>query len=98
MLTSADQQALEDLAALECFGSQSEVVAHGIHLARLEQAQEAAKLEWLRAEAQKGWDDFDAGRYTDITTDEQLASFMAGIRAEVMAKHQARQAQEAKAS
>lgn len=47
-------------------------------------AAERAHLEWERVEAQKGWDDYAAGRYVVIRNDADLKAVMAGCRERAM--------------
>ncbi|MFT5465190.1 MAG: antitoxin ParD1/3/4 [Verrucomicrobiales bacterium] len=64
------------------FGSSSEV--HRAALAALKKSEEErqAKIDRLRAEIQIGIDGIDAGRFTEINTDEEQSAFIAKCRGE----------------
>jgi antitoxin ParD1/3/4 len=48
--------------------------------------QEAAKLKSLREAAQVGWDAYTAGESIEVSTEDDVKSFWAGVDAEVSAR------------
>lgn len=67
------------------YGNEREVVLAGLHLLERQEATERAKLERFRAEVQKGMDDLENGRYTEVNSDEELDAFLDGIDREAEA-------------
>ena len=67
------------------YGDEREVVLAGLHLLERQETSERAKLERLRAEVQKGMDDLENGRYTEINSKEELDAFMDEIDREAEA-------------
>lgn len=67
------------------YGSERDVVLAGLHLLERQDAAERAKLERFRAEVQKGMDDLENGRYTEINSVEELEAFMDEIGREAEA-------------
>lgn len=63
------------------YADAAEAVHEGLRLLERERLAHAEKLETLRAEVQKGFDDLDEGRYTEINSDEELDAFMDGLSA-----------------
>ena len=74
-----EQRILEKLTAWGEYGEANGVIAHALRLADQERAARQAHLEWERAEVQKGWDDLDEGRYTELSTVD-LPAYMAERR------------------
>ena len=70
---------VDELVRTGEYQSASEVFRDGLRL--LEQARQdrAARLEALRVAAQVGWDDLDAGRYTDVAP-EDVRTHVAALR------------------
>ena len=68
------------------FGNASEVVREGLRLLEEREEEDKAKLEWLRAAAKEGFDDFERGDYVTITSDQELDDFFREIRQEVDAE------------
>lgn len=50
----------------------NEVVEAGLRLLAEREEEERLQLERLRAEVQKGMDDLEAGRYTEVNSPEEL--------------------------
>ena len=87
-----DQQAvfIEQLINSGEYENANEVLAKGLHLLEEERAEQAAKLEALRAEVQKGIDDIEAGRYTTFNSAKELADNFRTISKQIIAsaKHE----------
>lgn len=60
-----------------------------IALRRLEQ-ERASKLATLKSEVQKGFDDIEQGRYTDLHGEDELKAHLAKLREERTAERSAR--------
>ncbi|MEP9383326.1 ribbon-helix-helix domain-containing protein [Nocardioides cheoyonin] len=63
------------------YADATEAVHEGLRLLERERRTQAEKLETLRSEVQKGFDDLDEGHYTEINSDEELDAFMDGLSA-----------------
>lgn len=63
------------------YADASEAVHDGLRLLERERAAQAEKLEALRAEVKRGFDDLDEGRYTEINSEEELHAFMDNLSA-----------------
>ena len=57
----------------------SAVVQAGLRLLEQQEEEARQKLERLRAEVQRGMDDLENGRYTEINSEEELDAFMDAI-------------------
>ena len=68
------------------FSNASEVVREGLELLEQREREEAAKLEWLRAAAKEGFDEFDRGDYIELSSAAEIADFLKEIRMEVAAE------------
>jgi antitoxin ParD1/3/4 len=62
------------------FANASEVVRAGLQLLEAREAENAEKLERLRAELQKGMDDIENGRYVELTGPEEIRAHYAELR------------------
>lgn len=62
------------------FSSVSEAVSAGLQLLEQRESEDREKLECLRAEVQKGLDDLEAGRYTEIDS-EGIEAYLDTVRA-----------------
>ena len=78
VLTDHQQDVIETLVGSGRYQNASEVLREGLRLVEQREAEDAAKLEALRAAAKVGWDDLAAGRYEDVAS-EDLASYIAGL-------------------
>jgi antitoxin ParD1/3/4 len=68
------------------YADASEAVHHGLRLLERERAAQAEKLDALRAEVKRGFDDLDEGRYTEINSDEELHEHFAHLSARASAR------------
>jgi len=68
------------------YADATEAVHEGLRLLERELASRAEKLDALRREVKKGFDDLDEGRYTEINSDEELHAHFAEISARASAR------------
>ena len=68
------------------YADASEAVHEGLRLLERERSARAEKLETLRSEVKKGFNDLDEGRYTEIDSDEELHAHFAEISARASAR------------
>ena len=61
----------------------NEVVEAGLRLLEEREEEERLQLERLRAEVQKGMDDLEAGRYTEVNSPEELQALFDKVKQEV---------------
>lgn len=87
VLSDHQHNLVETLVQSGRYQNASEVLREGLRLIEERERVEAAKLEALQQAARQGWEDVDAGRYTDIAND-QLADFIGQL-----SQRAARQAQ-----
>ncbi|NLC37171.1 MAG: type II toxin-antitoxin system ParD family antitoxin [Alcaligenaceae bacterium] len=66
VLTEHQQSFVETLVQSGRYQNASEVLREGLRLVEQREQLDAAKLKALRDAANKGWDDLDTGRYTDV--------------------------------
>lgn len=78
VLTDHQQQVIESLVQSGRYQNASEVLREGLRLVEQREAEEAAKLAALRAAADAGWRDLEAGRYRDVGEDG-LADYVAEL-------------------
>jgi antitoxin ParD1/3/4 len=64
------------------FSNASEVVREGLRLLEQREAEEKAKLEWLRAAVKEGFDDIERGDYVTLTSDREVDDFIDRIAEE----------------
>ena len=69
------------------YNNASEVVRESLRLLERREAEEAAKLERLRAEAQEGLDALDRGDYTVLHSDQEVDDLISSVGNEVDAAH-----------
>ena len=74
--------------------SASEVVREGLRLLKDKEALREIKLRELREAIQKGKDDIEAGRYTEINSAEELDAFMEDIKTACEARLKQKQQKE----
>lgn len=65
------------------FSNASEVVREGLRLLEQREAEEKARLKWLREAIQEGIDAADRGDYTELRSKEEIADFVHQIFEEV---------------
>ena len=82
VITDHQAELVEQLVAKGRFQNASEVLRFGLRLVERQEAEDAARLEWLREAVALGDADIDAGRFIMIDTDEDLAAFMASLDTE----------------
>ncbi|MFT3871388.1 MAG: type II toxin-antitoxin system ParD family antitoxin [Nocardioides sp.] len=82
VLTEHQEAMIATLVAEGRFQNASEVLREGLRLLERDEQQFQARLDAFRAAAQMGWDDVDAGRFTDLS-EESLADHVAEIGARV---------------
>ena len=70
VLTERHEKIIEGLVASGRYQNASEVLREGLRLLEQREAENEAKLEALRAAANAGFADLDAGRYTELRPDE----------------------------
>lgn len=89
-ITSQQAAFIEQLVSSGEYKNASEVLTKGLHLLEEHLAEQAAKLEVLRAEIQKGIDDIEAGRYTTFNSAKELADNFRTISKQIItsAKHE----------
>ncbi len=85
-LTERDVATIQRYVEQGRFQSASDVVSAGLQLLEACDRDEASKLEQLRVAAQKGIDDLEAGRYTEVDSREELDEYLASIRERGMAR------------
>src|ERR1035437_3268489 len=78
VLTAHHESVIEALVSSGRYQNASEVLREGLRLIEEREAREAARLEALRAAAQRGFADLDQDRYHDLRDDE-LEGFVAGL-------------------
>lgn len=78
-LPAHQQEFIDTLVAEGVYKNASEAIADGLRRIERERAEYAAKLDRLRAEVKKGFDDIDEGRYIDFDSFEELEAFIADL-------------------
>ena len=58
------------------FSNASEVVREGLRLLEQRQAEDQAKIEWLRSAAQEGIDAIERGDYTTLRSRSEISAFV----------------------
>jgi len=81
VLTDHQARVIETLVRSGRYQNASEVVREGLRLVERRAAEDAARLEALRSAAQTGWNDIEAGRYTEVA-DADLDAFISGLGAQ----------------
>lgn len=87
VLSQHQHELVESLVASGQFQNASEVLRAGLRLLERQHAEDAARIAALRAAADRGWADHEAGRYDDIA-DDDLDDFIGqlGLRAAARAQ------------
>ena len=85
-LTEHFDRFIEKRVASGRFSNASEVVREGLRLLEQREQEDKAKLEWLRAEAQKGFDEIDRGEYMEFSSIDAFGDYLGKVRAEVSAE------------
>ena len=80
VLTEQQQEFVEAMVQSGRYQNASEVLREGLRLIEEREREETAKLQALRAAADRGWADVTAGRYTDVA-DDDLDEFIAQLGA-----------------
>jgi len=80
VLTDRQQGVIETLVQSGRYQNASEVLREGLRLVEQRDREDVLKLEALRAAAQLGWDQLEAGNYVDVAED-QLDAFLGQLRA-----------------
>jgi antitoxin ParD1/3/4 len=70
VLTEQQHEFVETLVRSGRYQNASEVLREGLRLIENREREDAVKLQALRAAADQGWADVNAGRYTDLADDE----------------------------
>ena len=63
------------------YSNASEVVREGLRLLEQHEAEDYAKIEWLRGAAQEGMDAVERGEYVTLSSPEAIANHLRGLRA-----------------
>lgn len=71
-IPEAQARFIRDAVATGRFQDESEVVRAALQLLEQEEEEYRENLEILRAEVQKGFDDIEAGRYTELNSREEI--------------------------
>lgn len=80
VLTEHQHALVESLVQSGRYQNASEVLRDGLRMLERHQAEEAARLDALRAAADHGWSDVAAGRYVDVTA-EGLEGYVSTLAA-----------------
>lgn len=65
------------------FSNASEIVREGLRLLEQREQEDQAKLQWLRAAAEEGFDAIEQGDCTVLNSEDEMAAFLKEIREEV---------------
>jgi len=84
VLTDHHEELLERLVASGRYQNASEVLREGLRLVESKEAEDAAKLAALRAAAQEGIDDIEAGRYKDFESFDALTEYLETVAVAAM--------------
>ena len=63
------------------FSNASEVVREGLRLLEQREAEDQAKIEWLRGAAQEGIDSIERGGYTTLNSPAEITGHLHRLRA-----------------
>lgn len=93
-----DRQAafIEQLVGSGEYQNASEVLREGLRLVEERRAEYSAKLEALHAAVQKGIDSIEAGRYTRLSTEEEMDAHFNALADKAIAQAEAEMAAEEK--
>ena len=62
------------------YSDANEVIRAGLRLLEMEEEAHQVRLERLRAALQEGWDDYEAGRYIALNSEEEIEAYRRSIR------------------
>ena len=62
------------------YGNASEVVREGLRLLQQREAEDKAKIEWLRSAVQEGVDSMERGEFVTLHSSEEISSHLRGMR------------------
>ena len=79
VLTEHHEELLERLVASGRYQNASEVLREGLRLVESKEAEDAAKLKALRAAAQEGIDDIEAGRSHRFESYEEMEAYLTAV-------------------
>src|SRR5262245_19819772 len=65
------------------YSNASEMVREGLRLLEQRDAEDKARLKWLRGAAKEGFDAIDRGEYTVLRSDDEIDAFLDRIQQEV---------------
>lgn len=77
---------IQDRVASGQFSDASEVITEGLRMFEENEADEEAKIEWLRAAAEEGFADIERGDYVTLSSPEEIDAYCAEVLAEALAK------------
>lgn len=86
VLTDHQATLVEHLVASGRYQNASEVLREGLRLVEQREAENASRLEALRAAAQVGIADIEAGRYKTFDARESLRAHLKAVTAQTLAK------------
>lgn len=86
VLTDHQAALVEHLVASGRYQNASEVLREGLRLVEQREAEDAARLEALRAAAKAGIADIEAGRYKAFDTRESLRAHLKAVTAQTLAQ------------
>ena len=78
-LTQKHHDFVRESVASGDYNSASEVVRDALRVLEVKKDEDAAHLDWLRGEIQKGLDDVKAGRTIDISTREARDAYFEDV-------------------
>jgi antitoxin ParD1/3/4 len=76
-LTDHQESIIEDLVRSGRYHDVSDVVREALRLLERREAEDAARLEWLRRAAKAGIEAIDRGEYTEFSDFDQLERYLA---------------------
>ena len=79
VLTERHEKLIEGLVSTGRYQNASEILREGLRLVEQREAEDAAKLEALRAAVQKGIDSIERGDYRDFESFDELGVYLDGI-------------------
>ena len=86
VLTDRQAEMVEELVESGKYQNASEVLREGLRLLEQRTQEDEAKLIALRAAAQVGIDDVEAGRYRTFSTEESLREYLSEITERALSK------------
>lgn len=78
-LTESDLKFIRESVASGEFGSENEVVQAALNLLKDYRDDYQEKMEALRAEIQKGFDDAEAGRFIELNSPEEIDAYVEDV-------------------